>query len=94
MASQMNVVLICKQRVSLMCLAYFVMLSRGVCITRQWQTSGRLVQELSVFTVVLKKLLSTCHRYKLQFSEEFLSMNGLKPTHDTERKRMFCHCKA
>ena len=27
------------------------MLSMGVCTTRQWQTSGRLVQELNVCTV-------------------------------------------
>ena len=30
---------------------YFDMLSMGVCTTRHWQTSGRLVQELTVFTV-------------------------------------------
>ena len=29
----------------------FDMLSMGVCTTRQWQTSGRLVQELIVKTV-------------------------------------------
>ena len=31
----------------------FDMLSMDVCITRQWQTSGRLVQELNVCTVAL-----------------------------------------
>ena len=37
----------------MMCLAYlFGMLSMGVCTTRHWQTSGRLVQELNVWTVV------------------------------------------
>ena len=29
--------------------------SMGVCTTRHWQTSGRLVQELNVFTVLQNK---------------------------------------
>ena len=41
-----------KLRGSLMCFSYFIeMLSIGVCTTRQWQTSDRLVQELNVCTV-------------------------------------------
>ena len=44
--------LICKLRGSLMCLSYcFDTLSIGVCTTRHWQTSGRLVQEFDVCTV-------------------------------------------
>ena len=34
---------------SLMCLAYFF--DMGVCTTRHWQTSGRLVQQFNVCTV-------------------------------------------
>ena len=50
---QLNVAFICKLRVSLMCFAYyFDMLSMGVCTTSHWQTSGRLVQELNVCTVL------------------------------------------
>ena len=49
---QLNVTLIRKLRGSLMCLSYFIgMLSMGVCTTRQWQTSDRLVQELNGCTV-------------------------------------------
>ena len=33
----------------------FDMLSMGVCTTRHWQTSGRLVQELNVCTVHVKR---------------------------------------
>ena len=37
---------------------FFVdMLSMGVCTTRHWQTSGRLVQDLNVCTVLLLLLL-------------------------------------
>ena len=55
MTSQLNVELIRKPRGVLMCLAYFFdMLSMGVCKTRHWQTSGRLVQELNTCTVVDK----------------------------------------
>ena len=32
---------------------FFDMLSMGVCTTRHWQTSGRLVQELNVCTVYI-----------------------------------------
>ena len=43
---------------SLMFLAYiFDMLSVGVCTTKHCQTSGRLVQELSVFTVAWMGLI-------------------------------------
>ena len=50
--SQLNIALICKLCVSLMCLTYlFDVLSMGVCTTRHWQTSGELVQELNVCTV-------------------------------------------
>ena len=49
MTSKLNVALIRKLRGSLMCLAYFFdMITNGVCTTRHWQTSGRLVQELNV----------------------------------------------
>ena len=52
MTSQLNEALIRKLRGPLMCLAYFIeMLSIGVCITRHWQVSGRLVQELYACTV-------------------------------------------
>ena len=30
---------------------FFAMFAMGVCTTRHWQTSGRLVQELNVCTV-------------------------------------------
>ena len=44
--------LIRKLRRSLMCLAYFFEMSfKGDWTTRQWQTPGRLVQALNVFTV-------------------------------------------
>ena len=44
---------ICKVRGSLMCLPYFiVILVMGICKTRHWQTSGRMVQEFNVCTVV------------------------------------------
>ena len=60
MSSQMDVALICKLRGALMCLAYlFDMLSMGVCKTRHWQTSGRLVQELNACTIYIYGLL-TC----------------------------------
>ena len=42
-----------KLRGSLMCLAYFSdMLPVGFCTTEHWHTSGRLIQELIVCTVV------------------------------------------
>ena len=48
MTSQLKVAFIRKLRGSLMWLDYFFdTLSLGVCITRHWQTSGRLVQELN-----------------------------------------------
>ena len=51
MTSRLNVASIRKQRGSLVYLAYDRdMLSMGVCTTRQWLTSGRLVQELNVCT--------------------------------------------
>ena len=37
---------------SLMCLTHFLILSMGVCTTRQWQTSGRPIRELNVYTVI------------------------------------------
>ena len=37
-------------------LGYFLTLSMGVCTTRHWQTSGRLVQELNVCTVHVLQL--------------------------------------
>ena len=53
MNSQMHVPWIRKLRGSFMYLAYFIdMLSVGVCTTKHWQTSSRLVQELSVCTVL------------------------------------------
>ena len=53
MTSQLKVALICKLYWSLMCLDYFFdMLYLGVCTTRHWQTSGRLVQELNECTVL------------------------------------------
>ena len=52
---QLNVTLIRTLRGSLMCLSYFIeMLSMVGCATRQWQTSGRLVQALNVCTVCYK----------------------------------------
>ena len=33
----------------------------GVCTTRQWQTSGRLVQELNVSTVLISSLENTVY---------------------------------
>ena len=38
------------------------MLSMGVCTTRHWQTSGRLVQELNVCTVTFVRALSGIKR--------------------------------
>ena len=58
MTSQLNIALNRKLHGSLMCLAYFFdKLSMGVCTTRYWQTSGRLVQELYVRTVALDILI-------------------------------------
>ena len=52
MTSQLNVVLIRKLLGSLLCLAYsFDTLSMRDSTTSQWQTTGRLVQELNVCTV-------------------------------------------
>ena len=52
MTSQLNVALNCKLSWSLMSLDYlFEKLSMGVCTTRHWQMSSRLVQELNVCTV-------------------------------------------
>ena len=52
MTTQLKVALISKLPWSFMCLAYFFdILSMGACITRYWQTSGRLVHELDVCTV-------------------------------------------
>ena len=52
MTSQLKVASICKLHGSLICLAYFLTSSLGVCTIRHWQTSGRLVQELNVCTVL------------------------------------------
>ena len=53
MTSKPKAALISKLRGSLMCLAYFFdMLSMWMCTNRHWQTSGRLVQELNVCTVM------------------------------------------
>ena len=53
--SKLNEALACKSRESLMSLAdIFDMPSMVVCTTRHWQTSGRLVQELNVCTVLSK----------------------------------------
>ena len=52
MTLQLNVALVRKLSGSLMCLSYFSeMLSMGVCTTRHWPMSGRLVQKLFVCTV-------------------------------------------
>ena len=52
MISQLNVALNRKLRGSFICVAYFIsMLSMGVCTTRHWQTSGRLVLEFNVCAV-------------------------------------------
>ena len=49
----LKVALIRKLQRSLMCVAYFVkMLSVCICTTRHYQTSGRLVEELNVGTVL------------------------------------------
>ena len=59
MTSQLNVALIRKLRGSLMCLVYvFDMLCRGICTTRHWRPSGRLVQELYVSTVCESKTIT------------------------------------
>ena len=51
--SQLNAVSNRKLPGSLVCLAYSInVLSIDVCITRYWQTPGRLVQELNDCTVV------------------------------------------
>ena len=53
MTSQLNVALIRKPRGSLMCLADFSdMLSMGVFTTGHRQTSGRMVHEIDVYTVL------------------------------------------
>ena len=55
MTSQLNVALARKLRGLFICLACnFEVLVMGVFTTRQWKTSGRLVQELNVSTVLLK----------------------------------------
>ena len=52
MTSQLKVAFIHKLRGSSMCMAHFSdMLSIGVCRTRHFKTSGRLVQELNICTV-------------------------------------------
>ena len=52
MTAQLNVDSIRKLRGSMMSLAYsFDMISIGVCTTRHWKTSGRLVQELNVLAL-------------------------------------------
>ena len=51
LTSHLNVAMISKLRGSLVCLAYFDLLSIGVCTTRYWQTSVRQEQELTTFTV-------------------------------------------
>ena len=43
-----------------MCLAIFDMLSMGVCSKRQWESPGRLVQELNVCTVPVQAVLTAC----------------------------------
>ena len=64
LTSQLNIALIRILFGSLTCLAYFFdMLSMGVCATRHWQMSGRLVQELNVCTVQFTHfLLQWCKR--------------------------------
>ena len=53
MTSELDLALIRKLFGSLMCLAYcFDKLSMGVRTTRRRKTSGRLVQELDVCTVI------------------------------------------
>ena len=44
-------------------LGYFLTLSMGVCITRHWQTSGRLVQELNVSTVYFETCPFFCDHF-------------------------------
>ena len=51
MTSHLNVALTRKLRGSVMSLVF--MLSMGICTTRYWQTSGRLMQELKVCTVCM-----------------------------------------
>ena len=64
MTSQLRVALIRKIRDSSICLAYsFDMLSMGLCTTRHYQTSGRLVQELNVCIVLQANGISES-RYK------------------------------
>ena len=54
MIPQLNLASIHKQRGSFICLSYFLdMLSMRVVTTRYCQTSGRLVQELDICTVVV-----------------------------------------
>ena len=53
MTSQLSAVLIRKLRGSSMYLLIFGMSCIGVCTTSHWQTSGQLVEELSVCTVGL-----------------------------------------
>ena len=54
MTSPLNVAMIRKLRGSLMCVDYVLdVFSKGVCTTGNWKTSGRLVQELNVYTVVV-----------------------------------------
>ena len=74
---QLKVALIHKLRGSLMWLTSFPdMLCMGVCTTRQWQTSGRLVQELNVSTVRLRR---KCLTLTIQAPMSISAMTCLKP---------------
>ena len=73
---QINVTLICKLRGSFLCLAdFFDMLSRAVCTTRHWRTSGWLVQELNVCTVVLPLIDCLSELYHWNFWNKMLRVN-------------------
>ena len=73
MISKLNVDLFRKWVNDVLRLFLFDMPSMGVCTTRHWQTSGRLVQELNVYTEGQEAVLILTGGYLWDIS------NGIRP---------------
>ena len=77
MTSQLNIILIhqlCGSFSDVLSL-FSDMLSMGVCTTKHWQMSGRLVQELNVCTVHHIMMLFLKHMFHLSTHEHLIEIN-------------------
>ena len=81
---------------SLMCLAYFFMLSMDVCTARHWQASGQLGQESNVCTVywllvpVKKKIEEGGRTFVTYFAEEGVFFKTSACPRFCKRRVLFC----